>query len=245
MNANSARLLAVLLSLTGAHIVDAGAGQSTKAAGPLRVHPENPRYFTDGTKNPDGSLRAAYLTGSHTWANLIDRGPSDPPPVFEFNGYLDLLQKHHHNFIRLWGRHVAWLSRGPGNAPDGMPKFDLTKLNQPLSALLSDLPRMAMGHTRRFAERMNLASMTPHPEPASTHYCLADPGVEYSVYQPNPGEGFPVELKTGTHRYEWFDPIKGVSASNATVNAPGGARQFKAPFEGDAVLHLNRAKTPR
>jgi len=37
--------------------------------GPLRVHPDNPRYFTDG------SDRVIYLTGSHTWANLVDIGP--------------------------------------------------------------------------------------------------------------------------------------------------------------------------
>jgi hypothetical protein len=39
-------------------------GVSTNAKGPLRVHPKNPRYFTDGTG------RAVYLTGSHTWDNL-------------------------------------------------------------------------------------------------------------------------------------------------------------------------------
>ena len=36
------------------------------ATGPLRVHPTNPRYFTD-----DGN-KAIYLTGSHTWSNLQD-----------------------------------------------------------------------------------------------------------------------------------------------------------------------------
>lgn len=39
-------------------------GGATPAQGPLRVHPENPRYFTDGTKRPNGSLHALYLTGS-------------------------------------------------------------------------------------------------------------------------------------------------------------------------------------
>src|SRR5687768_1837659 len=72
------------------------------ATGPLHVSTNNPRYFTDG------SGEAIYLTGSHTWPNLIDRGPSDPPPVFDFTGYLRFLQKHNHNFIRLWGRHVTW-----------------------------------------------------------------------------------------------------------------------------------------
>jgi len=114
------------------------------ALGPLRVHPANPRYFTNGTKLADGSWKAVYLTGSHTWANLIDRGPNDPPPAFDFNGYLDFLEKHNHNFIRLWGRQVSWYTKygdqplhaaplawqrtGPGKALDGKPKFDLSKL---------------------------------------------------------------------------------------------------------------------
>ena len=116
------------------------------AAGPLQVHPDNPRYFTDGTKSADGGLRVVYLTGSHTWPNLIDRGPKDPPEPFDFGAYLRLLREHDHNFIQLWGRHVtwyhgyggddkpilyarplAWPRTGPGLALDGKPKFDLTK----------------------------------------------------------------------------------------------------------------------
>ena len=40
--------------------------------GPLRVHRENPRYFADGTG------KAVYLTGAHTWNLLPDmRGGAD------------------------------------------------------------------------------------------------------------------------------------------------------------------------
>src|SRR5687767_12731118 len=111
---------------------------AARATGPLRAQPTNPRYFTDGTTNASGSLKAVYLTGSHTWANLIDRGPSDPPPVFDFDGYLDFLEKHQHNFIRMWARHVTlyhgygegtlhagplpWVRSGPDLALDGKPK---------------------------------------------------------------------------------------------------------------------------
>ncbi len=77
MNANSARLLVVVLSFTIAHSVDAGTSQSTKASGSLRVHPTNPRYFTDGTKTSNGSLRAVYLTGSHYWNNLQESGETE------------------------------------------------------------------------------------------------------------------------------------------------------------------------
>jgi len=108
------------------------------AAGPLRVHPDNPRYFTDG------SGRAVYLTGSHTWSNFKDMGRTDPPPAFDFEGYLAFLQQHHHNFIRLWtwelsrysyGGQVTyaepfpWPRTGPGTALDGKPKFDLSQFN--------------------------------------------------------------------------------------------------------------------
>ncbi len=127
------------------------AMRAAPAAGPLRVHPTNPRYFTDGTKNADGSLKAVYLTGAHTWNNLVDMGKSDPPAPFDFTAYLDFLDAYSHNFIRLWTwDSVAWDSRangklgkdfvhnvaplpwartGPGNALDAKPKFDLTKFN--------------------------------------------------------------------------------------------------------------------
>lgn len=122
------------------------------ARGPLRVHSANPRYFTDGTKLADGSLKAVYLTGSHTWNNLVDMGRDDPPERFDYQAYLEFLEQHDHNFIRLWtwdsttwDRRASqqwtdqkevlktspqpWLRTGPGPALDGKNKFDLTKFN--------------------------------------------------------------------------------------------------------------------
>jgi hypothetical protein len=469
-------------------IVSSACAQTGVATGPLRVHPTNPRYFTDGTKTADGSWKVVYLTGSHTWTNLIDRGPSDPPPVFDFNGYLSFLQKHNHNFIRLWGRQVSWYQKygekelhaaplawqrtGPDQALDGKPKFDLTKFdplyferlrsrvkaagehgiyvsimlfggfqeagpnwsgspfhrdnningidgdpnkdgsgletqrlaeiprsvaeaqkryvqkvietvhdldnvlfeisnesegetwewqydlirfihsyekkkprqhpvgmtvvdyphNQirtvldaspaewvsylfdvkppqgmeifnvndpfvaegrkvsiqdsdhwfviplrdnptfgrqwvwksfcrghnpilmehlpPLSAVLDDLAlspddpgyiasRKAMGDTRRFAERMNLATMIPQPALASTHYCLANPGKEYLVYVPEGGE-LTLDLSAAiTLNVEWFNPVSGETV-RAEMSRGGAKRAFKAPFAGEAVLYLWR-----
>ena len=69
---------------------------ASQAMGPLKVHPSNPRYFADRTG------KAVYLTGSHTWSNLKDMGKTDPPPPFDFDAYLDFMQQHNHNFIRLW-----------------------------------------------------------------------------------------------------------------------------------------------
>ncbi len=141
----------MLRTCLGMMIVLSATAQADPAKGPLRIHPENPRYFTDGTRTPDGSLRAVYLTGAHTWNNLVDMGRNDPPEPFDFPAYLDILHRYNHNFIRLWAwdstvwdtrangelgkdfTHKAsplpWARTGPGNALDGKPRFDLTKFN--------------------------------------------------------------------------------------------------------------------
>jgi len=123
-----------------------GETHSEKASGPLRIHPTNPRYFTDGAKNADGSLRAVYLTGSHTWTNLQDvNGYKELTNLEELGGFeshLAWLQSYHHNFIRLWILEHAWDAAegatitplpwprtGPGDALDGKPKFDLAKFD--------------------------------------------------------------------------------------------------------------------
>ena len=82
---------------------EAGNARKAAAKGPLTVLKANPRYFTDG------SGKAVYLTGSHTWNNLQDMGAGDPPPAFDFDAYLDFLERRQHNFIRLWHwEQFAW-----------------------------------------------------------------------------------------------------------------------------------------
>jgi hypothetical protein len=102
----------------------------------LSVSPVNPRYFVDETG------RLVYLTGSHNWSSLVDRGYWYPPPRFNFTRYLDLLERNGHNFIRMWtweipkmqafgrieySRPQPWLRTGPGRARDGLLKFDLRR----------------------------------------------------------------------------------------------------------------------
>ena len=111
--------------------------------GPLRVHPKNPRYFADG------GGRAVYLTGSHTWANLQDQGPKDPPTPFDFDALPRLparAQPQRHPPLGLGAGPLGALVRrqgqnpsdwfispnpyartGPGTALDGKPRFDLEK----------------------------------------------------------------------------------------------------------------------
>ncbi len=113
---------------------------------PLEISTENPRYFTDG------SGKAIYLTGSHTWPNMVDMSPEDPPEPFDYDKYLEWMEQYNHNFFRLWTWELmGWDTRanepdsndykfhrvaplafkrtGPGMALDGKPKFDLREFN--------------------------------------------------------------------------------------------------------------------
>jgi len=101
--------------------------------------------------------------------------------------------------------------------------------------------RNAMGSTLTYANRMNLVAMTPQPSLSSTHYCLANAGAEYLVYQPSSGP-FSVILSAGTYQYEWLNPATNSIALSQTLTVTGGKRSFSPPFGGDAVLYL-RAST--
>ncbi|HEX2029533.1 MAG TPA: DUF6298 domain-containing protein [Nitriliruptorales bacterium] len=107
----------------------------------------NPRYFTVASDE----RRAVYLNGSHIWNNLHDgMGPgkecSVEPEQFDYDAYLDFLDEHGHNFIRLWrweqfrsqaaggDFHLCmtpqpWARTGPGTATDDKPRFDLTRFD--------------------------------------------------------------------------------------------------------------------
>jgi len=115
-------------------------GPQPGSLGPLAILPSNPHYFTDAR-----GRRAVYLTGSHTWNNVQDWGVPDPQSLFDYDAYLEDLQRQGHNFVRLWfseqATWVAWtaervsmkptlyLRTGPGRALDGDLRFDLTRFN--------------------------------------------------------------------------------------------------------------------
>jgi hypothetical protein len=98
--------------------------------------------------------------------------------------------------------------------------------------------RKAMGLTLSLAGRMDLAKMTPRNDLASTRYCLANPAAEYLVYLPEGGE-VTVDLTGAEGRLdvEWMRPIEGTTTGAESV-AGGDKRVLKAPFNGEAVVHL-------
>lgn len=93
------------------------------ATSPLRVHPQNWRYFTDDTG------KAIVFAGSHTWMRKeVGRQwvPNDWN-LEKFNKYLDFLEYWNHNYIRLW----MWEHSGDVDIwkTDSIGKYDLAQLN--------------------------------------------------------------------------------------------------------------------
>jgi hypothetical protein len=137
-----------LIRSSGINAIIKGSGPITA---PLKSLSTNPNYFTDGTG------KAVYLTGSHSWNTLQDWGSNDSIQPIDFTAFVDMLVSHHHNFTLLWTTELPtfrfhhfhelsktkdappdlfsatpfpWERTGPGKSSDGKPKFDLTKFNQ-------------------------------------------------------------------------------------------------------------------
>ena len=158
----------------------------SSARGPLVVSSVNPRYFTVAA---DGR-RAVYLTGSHIWNNLHDgMGPGAAcPPISEqldYSAYLDFLEEHGHNFIRLWrweqvrsqaaggGFHLCmtpqpWARTGPGQAKDGKPRFDLDRFDEAFFDRLRDRV-VAAGGRGIYVAVMLFEGWALHLSPAPDH----------------------------------------------------------------------------
>src|SRR5262249_19329637 len=100
-----------------------------------------------------------------------------------------------------------------------------------------DTLRNALGRTRMYADRMDLAHATPQGSLSSTGYCLAAPGAQYLVYQPSSG-AFTLTMAAGTYAFEWYDPTAGTIAATGSVDVGDGDHTFTPPFSGDAVLLL-------
>jgi hypothetical protein len=127
---------------------------------------------------------------------------------------------------------VVWTNR---NTPEGTtvdPRVGLKTDNfyEPI--------REAMGATLTYANRMNLVAMTPQPALSSTHFCLANPGTEYLVYQPF-AKDFTVDLVAGTYQYELLNAATNRITASGTISVTGGDHTFSPTFSGDAVVYLH------
>ena len=216
------------------------AYQATKP----RRHPVGMTCLGNDDLSPAADMvQVALLNSPADWISPFTKAPppydynDNPPPG---NGTKVIVSDTDHLLGTAADRTWVWKSFIRGlNVNNYMELRDLR----------ADTPRLeqarrAMGDTRQYAERINLAAMQPLNDLATTRYCLANPGVEYLVYQPNNGARFSVELKAGRYDYEWFAPADGKTMRGGNLKATGGWQPFKAPFDGDAVLYLKRVDRP-
>lgn len=151
---------------------------------------QNPVVMTamwDGTGD-NGSDNSALFESS---AEAIAPGPDsmgaykmDPPPS---DGRKVIITDTDH----LWGvgGDVSWVWKSflRGLNPIFMDPIEDSKL---------DPVRRALGQTLFIANRVNLATMAPKKELASTGYCLANTGVEYLVYLPEDSHWLESRIKS-------------------------------------------------
>jgi len=188
----------------------AGQGQTANFYGPLKVSEKNPRYFTDN------SGTAVYLTGSHTWNNLVDMvSSSGPQDKFDYPAYIEWMKKYDHIFMRMWAWELLswntegnsekkplkirvgphpWLRTGPGHALDGNLKFDLGRFNPE--------------YFTRLEERIRLAY---------------DAGIYVSVML---FEGWGVQFSPGAFENHPFHPGNNINGINGDADGDGKATEI-------------------
>jgi hypothetical protein len=170
---------------------------------------------------------------------------TDPPVA---DGKKVILADSDHIHWHTTKPHFIWKNFLRGNNPHIMDErvvgFDWAKGVVIPDDGGADAIRAAMGHTRMYADRINLAEMAPQNQLCSTAYCLAKPGSEYLAYQPESGR-FTVTLARGEYAYEWFNPGTGIVAQTGMFIGEGRSRAFTPPFDGHAVLYLKARDVPR
>jgi hypothetical protein len=215
-----------------------------------KQHPVGMTFQFARAEEHKGTNRALFDSPADWISPNPEGGYRDDPPAAD--GSKIILSDTDH----LWGigGNQAWVwksfCRGmnplfmdPYRERIGSQKGENTTWTDHLSAKTVLDPKWApirenLGYTLSYANRMDLASMTPRDDLASTSFCLANPGTEYLVYLPDGGE-VTVDLSDASAMLdvEWFNPNTGETTS-AEAAVGGESREFKAPFSGDAVLYI-------
>jgi hypothetical protein len=101
--------------------------------------------------------------------------------------------------------------------------------------------RYNVGYTVVYANKVDdLAEMNPRNDLCTTTYCLANPGEEYIIFQPDYANFTVYELQPGEkYKYEWLNTSNyEVTSTGETI--PSSASEEFAPSYGNAVLFLRK-----
>ena len=185
---------------------------------------------------------AALFASPADWISIGPKADGDygyqtSPPVAD--GSKVLLTDSDH----LWGIggnvDWAWKSFIRGHQPLFMDPYDNSLLGKTPPESWEPL-RKSLGQVRQLADRVELASMVPHDELASTSYCLANPGREYVAFLPKGGHvDVDLSASAGMMDVEWIPPVDGASQQGEQVSG-GDKATFASPFNGAAVLYLKK-----
>ena len=195
---------------------------------------------------PGGNNTDLFASNADWISPNADGGYFDNPPAAD--GSKVVINDTDHLCYPCGDRTWMWKSVLRGYNPAFMDPYDCMGDPSP-SGCNPDDPgwvslRKNLGYALDYANRMNLVSMTPHGELASSGYALAYPvasGAEYLVYLPSGGTStVDLSAASGILTVEWFNPSDGTTTDGGTT--PGGAiRSFTPPFDGDAVLYIYQA----
>jgi uncharacterized protein DUF6298/collagenase-like protein with putative collagen-binding domain len=192
---------------------------------------------------PNGNNAALFASSAEWISPNGDGGYYDNPPTAD--GSKVIVNDTDHLCYPCGDQQWMWKSFLRGLNVAFMDPYDCTAdwspggcdPNDPVWVSL----RLNLGYAVKFAERLNLAAMTPRGDLTSTGYCLANPaaaGAEYLVYLPFGGSvAVNLSATSGALSSEWFNPANGLTVSGGTVPG-GGSRSFLAPFSGNAVLYI-------
>ncbi|HOA53973.1 MAG TPA: hypothetical protein PKI05_17095, partial [Thermogutta sp.] len=142
----------------------------------------------------------------------------------------------------LWGiggnRTWVWKSFMRGMNPIFMDPYDGRILSRGSNLAWTEDVRKAMGDVRKWSQRVDLTSMTPRPDLASTKYCLANPGKEYLVFFPEKTDGTEIQLVPGRYELRWFDTRARQEQPNGTLATSKESMFVKVPADGEWLLHV-------
>ena len=143
----------------------------------------------------------------------------------------------------LWGiggnQAWVWKSFTRGLHPIFMDPYDGVVLGERFDSKFEPL-RRSMGYALQFAEWLDLNHCEPLNHLSSTGYCLAKPGSQYLVYQPDAGKSLKLKLKKGKYRADWFNPNTGKTVSKQQISVAENEKEmeFSNSIDGDAILFV-------
>lgn len=184
---------------------------------------------------PEGS-NAALFNSPADWISPNNMGGYKNDPPASAGDKIIVVDTDH-----LWGiggnRGWAWKSFTRGLNVLYMDPWDGAFIR----VASNDDLRLNMGYISSYANRINLAAMTPRGDLSSSGFCLANAAVnagEYLIYLPSPGTvTVNLTASAGELSVEWFDPDTS-SFFPAGTTFGGAVRVFTSPFNRDAVLYI-------